>query len=178
MADDRSSDTSRLDRLLGYDEALLVAITRRQLPRLTWVMKALTRLGDAESWVLMGFAVLTTAGPQAALRLSVGALGATIPAHILKRVLRRKRPTITIPGWVALDADPDAFSFPSGHTATSFGVALTLLACHSVLAGPALVLATAIGLSRVYLGAHYPLDVMAGALLGGFGALVCRLLLG
>jgi undecaprenyl-diphosphatase len=176
MADER--DTSRLQRLLVFDEALLVAITRRQLPRLTWLMKALTRLGDSESFLLMGVAVFTWAGPGWLLRLALGALAATIPAHLLKRILRRKRPTVQIPGWVALDRDPDAFSFPSGHTATSFGVALSLLAAHNVFAGPALALATGIGLSRIYLGAHYPLDVMAGALLGSFGAVVSRIICG
>jgi undecaprenyl-diphosphatase len=177
MADQRSSD-SRLERLLGFDEALLVAITRRQLPRLTTLMKALTRLGDGESFLLMSFGVLTWAGPLWLLRLGVGALAATIPAHLLKRILRRKRPTVQIPGWVALDTDPDAFSFPSGHTATSFGVALSLLAAHNGFAGPALALATGIGLSRIYLGAHYPLDVLAGVFLGSFGAVVSRIIFG
>lgn len=165
-------------RVLTLDEALLVQITRLQAPRLTSVMLGFTRLGDAESWFLLWFALLAVDGLPLALRLAAGALGATLPTQVLKRLLRRSRPTKGIVGFAALDPDPDAFSFPSGHTATAFGVALSLLTAGSPLAGPALVLATGIGASRVYLGAHYPLDVAVGAMLGTFGAGTSILLLG
>jgi len=170
--------SSRWRRVLTADQALLVHITRLRAPRLTPVMLALTRIGDTESWCLMGVFLLAVHDWLAAACLGLGALGATVPVQILKRCLRRDRPGKAITGLHPLDPDPDAFSFPSGHTASAFGVALSFLAAGHPLAAPALVLASGIGLSRVYLGAHYPLDVGVGVLLGGFGALASRLVLG
>jgi len=170
----------RWQRLLRIDEALLLYVVSRHARPLTPAMRLLTRLGDTESWVVIVLA-LAAAGPAGvtlALRVAVGALGATLPVQALKRFLRRARPDRGIAGFQALDRNPDAFSFPSGHTATAVGVAFSLLVAGSPLAAPAFVLAAGIGVSRVYLGAHYPLDVAVGALLGGVGGLASRWLLG
>jgi undecaprenyl-diphosphatase len=58
------------------------------------------------------------------------------------------------------------FAFPSGHTLASFGAATALTLTHRRWGAAALVLAAAIGFSRLYLFVHYPTDVVAGALLG------------
>ena len=71
---------------------------------------------------------------------------------------------------------PSDFSFPSGHTGTSFAAASALYFSGCRLRVPALVFAALMGFTRLYLYVHYPSDVLAGAALGMFlGWLSCAL---
>ncbi len=153
--------------VLALDEAILLGMRRWRRAGTTLLMKLFTRLGDAVSWIFAAL-VLIGAGGEATrtgLRLGVAAGLAAAVSQVLKRLWRRARPTAGIVGFTALAENPDAFSFPSGHSAAAFAVALAM--AGMVPGGPAFVaLAFAVGLSRVYLGAHYPLDVAVGALVG------------
>jgi undecaprenyl-diphosphatase len=170
---------ARLARLLGYDERLLLHFRRYHGPWRTHVARTLTRIGDARTWTAASLALVVTqrgALQHIGWRLGVGALVAALSAQALKRTLNRRRPTNAIDGFEALAENPDAFSFPSGHTAAAFSVAVAL-AGEPHCAGPlALLLATGIGLSRVYLGAHYPLDVLVGTFVGAVSGVATRFL--
>ena len=165
-----------MKRVLKIDEALLLFVRRLHAPSITRAMRMFTRLGDAATWTFVSLVLIMCggAGVKYGLLIGYGALIASVLAQLLKRVCRRKRPSHGIHGFTALADNPDAFSFPSGHTAAAFGAAIAATG-HGVFLGPFLLsLAAAIALSRVYLGAHYPLDVGVGAALGALAGAVAR----
>ena len=99
------------------------------------------------------------------------ALGALILSTILgegilKHVVQRVRPSEDIPAVNLLIAKPLSYSFPSGHTASSFAVAGVLAKYFKDYAIEFLGLASLIAFSRLYLYVHYPTDVLAGIILG------------
>jgi undecaprenyl-diphosphatase len=93
---------------------------------------------------------------------------------LFKYAVQRDRPPTIILDPKPLMEVPTTSSFPSGHTSTSFACAYVISRLAPRLTIPVFVLAALIGLSRVYVGVHYPLDVVAGAI---FGLIVARALL-
>jgi undecaprenyl-diphosphatase len=103
----------------------------------------------------------------AALGLVGVVLGLAAP--LFKMVLPRFRPPALYPYDVVLLAHPlYGGSFPSGHTLTAFTLATILSRRHPWTAPWAFGMATLVGISRISLGVHWPLDVLGGALLGLF----------
>jgi undecaprenyl-diphosphatase len=86
---------------------------------------------------------------------------------VLKRLIARERPFAEL-GVSMRDrlADPETYSFPSGHAVTSFMAAFVLSGRFPRARHPLLALASLIALSRIHLGAHWPSDVLVGAALG------------
>jgi undecaprenyl-diphosphatase len=154
-----------LTRLRRQDERVFAFVTSRRMRVLDGIMRAATHAADAP--VAIAFALGLALGAIPALR-SVGliALFTLVLSHLavqaLKRTVNRARPNLQ-PGTERLLDAPDRFSFPSGHAAASLSLALALA---NVLPAPAATLLLCVagltGLSRCYLGVHYPGDVMAG----------------
>jgi len=95
----------------------------------------------------------------------------------LKALFDRPRPPLRYAEPKTLVHLPHDASFPSGHAATSFAAATMLSFGFPPFAPFLYVLAAAVAFSRVYVGVHYPLDVLGGALLGALVAIALRLLL-
>ena len=85
---------------------------------------------------------------------------------VLRQWIGRLRPPLVYPEPRPLVPTPHTGSFPSGHSATAFACATVIAWASPRLAVPAFVLAALVAWSRVYVGVHYPLDVLGGALLG------------
>lgn len=85
----------------------------------------------------------------------------------LKNIVARVRPYNVVSGLTSLIGTMPDFSFPSGHTGSSFAAAVVMfLRLPKKIGVPALILAFLIGFSRLYIGVHYPSDVLGGALIG------------
>ena len=93
-------------------------------------------------------------------------LSTILGEDILKHVVRRIRPSADIPAVNLLIAKPLSYSFPSGHTTSSFAVAGVLARYFKDYAYEFFSLASLIAFSRLYLYVHYPTDVLGGMVLG------------
>ena len=94
----------------------------------------------------------------------------------LKALIDRPRPPLRHTEPKTLVPLPHDASFPSGHAATSFAAATILSFAYPRLAPFLYLLAAAVAFSRVYVGVHYPLDVLGGAALGMLVAVALRFL--
>ena len=124
-----------------------------------------SQLGEhAAVWVVLGLAGMAVDRPRRRRwgRALASVVGTYLLNTAIKGVFRRARPAFDdLP---ALIATPTALSFPSAHASSSFAAARAYSAM--LPAAPLYATAAAMGLSRVYLGVHYPTDIAAGALLG------------
>jgi undecaprenyl-diphosphatase len=156
--------------LLSGDRVLLEALDGLRWEPLTvvfvmlsaWWMKgvafvAVGALGDVRARRQLPVASLIAA-------VSVG-IGSLVVA-LLKETVDRPRPAHADPGIDTVVGTPGSPSFPSGHTATAFAAAAVVGAFYPRLRWPLYALAALVGMSRIYLGVHFALDVVAGAILG------------
>jgi undecaprenyl-diphosphatase len=114
--------------------------------------------------------------PLAAAAAGTAALAGAAASTLIKVSVERLRPPLSDPSVTSLVAVPDGYSFPSGHATTAFAAAAAVGVLHPRLRWPLLALAAVVGFSRVYLGVHWGLDVLAGAMLGTGIGVGCALL--
>ena len=129
-------------------------------------------VGEGLGWVVAGIGLVWlggTRGRRAGIAAALAPLTATyLVQRLMKPVFRRRRPFVDREVLVVGIKPADA-SFPSGHSAASFAAATALSVFYPSAAPLTFTLATGVGLSRVYLGHHFPSDVAVGA---GIGAAI------
>ncbi len=170
--------------VVGASEAeLMREVAAHRSQAITDLARVVTWAGSAYLLVPLALvlcALLLHAGLRAqALAIALTLAGAMIISDVVKPLVSRARPAVEHLQLVT------GFSFPSGHAtqASAFWLSLVFAASSAgapqtrtrQLAAGALVIILLVGLSRVYLGVHYPSDVIAGILLGGgWAAYVAR----
>ncbi|MDX6490161.1 MAG: hypothetical protein QOD43_406 [Gaiellaceae bacterium] len=117
--------------------------------------------------MVIGLAVaLIWRRPWILVPLLAADVAAGVISYALRQAIGRERPPLVYPEPKPLVSVPNSGAFPSGHTSAAFACATVLAWASPRLRIPLFVLAAAIGWSRVYVGVHWPLDVLGGAVLG------------
>jgi len=162
-------------RTRDLDRALFRAVFRLKWAPLTGVMRLFTVAGTAGAlWGFFAAAAFLFTG----LRLPnllipwAAVAGSWTLAEGAKYLFNRARPFIWDTEIAPLTKTPSSSSFPSGHSATAAAGALTLSALYPSFAPLLAAAAFLVVLSRVYLGVHFPFDVLAGVAIGTTTAVV------
>lgn len=154
---------------MGWERHLEHWIVGQRVSWLDWFFIDLSWIGSLGAiWLAIGaLAMVVWRRPSIFVSVLVAVAVSDLLAEAGKLVVQRHRPFET-----QIGPRSNAHSFPSGHTATSFAAATVLSVYAPRWRVPFFLLATAIGLSRIYNGMHYPTDVLAGAVLGVLTALL------
>ena len=161
------------ETVLPFDRAVVRTMGRARTPVSNALVRGLTFFGSVPGAGGLSFAavVLARHKPRLASQIAVGALGGITAELGIKRFFRRQRPTL-----LEHLESVTSTSFPSGHATASASIYLTMafVAARSrrlrphrgALLAAAALTASAVGASRVYLGVHWPTDVLSGLALG------------
>ncbi|MGX9459869.1 phosphatase PAP2 family protein [Shewanella sp. A14] len=153
----------QLDRYVFY---WIVQFSRNN--SLCQAAKRVSATGDGHYYVYFSVALLFFhSNGQHFFNLVLGGFVVEFPLYLLlKNSIRRHRPCHALVGFDSSFEPSDKFSLPSGHTAGAFVFACVINVVFPTLAPIAFAWACFIGVSRIALGVHYPLDIIAGSGLG------------
>jgi len=173
-----------LEVILINNTELFYAINHINSPFLDVLMPIISEFGNLIVWFFI-CAILFLFGGEKGKRVAILAILALILSSvvvgILKYVVAAPRPFVTLENVRLLTDDSLGYytSFPSGHTSGSFAFAVVVGLKYKIrflrnlrLIYPLLIYATLIGFSRIYIGVHYPIDVLFGALIGIISAII------
>ncbi|MQN02125.1 MAG: phosphatase PAP2 family protein [bacterium LCO1.1] len=137
-------------------------------PVLDPIEKFITMLGSGGIfWILLTIAIIIfVKDKRVGLTCMLALAAEAILVLILKNTVRRSRPIWIDPTVKMIVKIPKDYSFPSGHSAAGFSVAVSIFCYNKKWGTAAIVLASLIALSRLYLFVHFPTDVMVGTMIG------------
>ena len=164
---------SQTQTFSGWDWDLLRSAEKSRTISKTHFYKTISNLSDPvalgipASLYIVGLANKNEAMKKQALYIGESFAASAIITHAMKKMVNRYRPIAANPNFTAL-VDVRTQSFPSGHTSEAFTMATSVSLAYPkwYVIAPAYTFATLVGYSRIYLGVHYPSDVVAGAILG------------
>lgn len=157
------------------DKAVILFIANFRYPSITMSAMDITSLGSTTVLTILSIFIFILAMMKkdriSACHIIIGSLGAGVLTKLLKNLFERARPDI-VPSLV----DVHGFSYPSGHSLASAAIYFTLAIIafryfsefkkRAILFLGSTTIVFLIGLSRIYLGVHYPSDVVAGIAIG------------
>lgn len=165
--------------MTNFDQELQSWVVDHRLGVLDPFFSALSYAGSfGFVWlgIALGISGFSWSRPWLWTRVGAAILVAESVSGALKEWADRERPPLSNPDPEPLVDLPATFSFPSGHATVSFACATVLSLAVPRLTLPLFALATLIAFSRVYVGVHYPFDVLVGAVLGVAIAIALRML--
>jgi membrane-associated phospholipid phosphatase len=168
----RDAMLRRMGPFQALDTRLFLAVNCLPHPVAANVAADAITLVTTGGWIwLIGLAAARATGvrkSRRAFRIAAPCIvGATSAVEWpIKSLFRRRRPFIDIVRALVIGRRPDGWSFPSGHTAAAFSGAWILSTVWPRRAPLFFALASTVGFSRIYVGAHYPGDVVSGATFG------------
>ena len=160
-----------METLLKLDVGFLLFLQDSvRNPILNSIMIFITSLGNGGMlWIAATVLLMIPKKTRkVGLMSAIALLGSLIiNNNLIKNLVQRPRPFRTFPELQIIIPTPSEFSFPSGHTSSSFAAAAVFYRhLPKKLGVPSVVLAGLIGFSRLYVGVHYPTDVLAGVIMG------------
>ena len=148
----------------------LMARKNRQL--LTRLSRGVSRSADGPLYIMIAIGFWWAGYDQWALLIATGFMVERSLYFVLKKSCKRNRPADILDDFTSFICPSDQFSFPSGHTSGAFFMAYCLSEWSPQITASLYSWAVLVGMSRIFLGVHFPTDTVMGALLGSACAVV------
>lgn len=162
----------------NFDSSLMYKAQELHNPILNNIMISFTKIGDLGLvWLILALILLFFKKTRkAGILIYLSQLLNIIVVTILKNIIQRPRPFLTLTDLHPLISLPTSYSFPSGHASSAFAGALIIAYIFRQWIIPAYLVSFTIAFSRVYLGVHYPSDIIVGAIIGTLSSITIILL--
>lgn len=157
-------------RLVAFDVSLYyLCFDSCRRPLMSTISRLISKLGDGVLYLIIGLLIAWLEPHQGGEFLLAGLLvyALELPAYLyLKQLIKRDRPCDRFDDVTPQITPADKFSLPSGHAAAAFAFASLVTVYYPAFMLLGYILAVLIAFARVFLGVHYPTDIIAGAVLG------------